>query len=439
MKITVIENDFEFERLQALIREESVIAIPILSDLRKHSCVNPPTLLAVSSLFTKELFILPIAHYDSFYQGTLEKLEFSTVYTPDVKIWMHQIPSKIGQLIDITSLEYLAHNDFKQILFPVSTELLRQYKISYANVIVPLVKWADAVGDYIEKIKESFEIWMLKGLPRGTRWLNCTALPTLAKIEQNGLCVDVDLWTRHFKRESMVSDGFVYTEYNLYTAAGRPSCRFGGVNFAAIPKNESRQTFISRYENGSLILLDYESFHVRLIADMIKTEISAEDIHDYFGRLYYGGISREESKNITFSHLYGDTDTTIPFFVRVREYRTKLWEQLQKNGYVLSKNNRELRSDYITDVTPAKLFNYLIQLRETEQNLTHLRTLINEVYKGLKSKIVLYNYDSILIDYCEDDGWDLINTTVELLEEGGKFPIKVKKGPNYSQLDLVKM
>ena len=36
-----------------------------------------------------------------------------------------------------------------------------------------------------------------------------------------------------------------YTEYNLYTSTGRPSNKFGGVNFAALNKEDgSRNSFV---------------------------------------------------------------------------------------------------------------------------------------------------------------------------------------------------
>ena len=38
-------------------------------------------------------------------------------------------------------------------------------------------------------------------------------------------------------------DGMFYSEYNLFTSTGRPSNRFGGINFAALNKKDgSRET-----------------------------------------------------------------------------------------------------------------------------------------------------------------------------------------------------
>ena len=43
-------------------------------------------------------------------------------------------------------------------------------------------------------------------------------------------------------------------------------------------------------------------------------------------------------------------------------------------------------------MNPNKLFNYMIQLMETEQNVRTLDVLLHDV-KDYESKMVLYNYD----------------------------------------------
>ena len=53
--------------------------------------------------------------------------------------------------------------------------------------------------------------------------------------------------------------GLVFSEYNLYTSTGRPSNRYGGVNFPALKKEDgTRESFTSRYEKGSLVSYDYD-------------------------------------------------------------------------------------------------------------------------------------------------------------------------------------
>ena len=61
--------------------------------------------------------------------------------------------------------------------------------------------------------------------------------------------------------------------------------------------------------------------------------------------------------------------------------------------------SREIYRKNLSDMNPNKLFNYMIQLMETEQNIRTLDVLLHDV-KDYESKMVLYNYDvscSILI------------------------------------------
>ena len=75
----------------------------------------------------------------------------------------------------------------------------------------------------------------------------------------------------------------VYSEYNPYTATGRPSNRFGGLNFAALNKKDgSRKKFISRYgKEGMLVEMDYDAYHLRLIGDEVNYKFPKGSVHKH--------------------------------------------------------------------------------------------------------------------------------------------------------------
>ena len=134
-----------------------------------------------------------------------------------------------------------------------------------------------------------------------------------------------------------------YTEYNIYTTTGRPSNKFGGVNYAALNKEDgSRESFVSRFERGMLLDMDFDAYHPRLIADIIGYDLPDESVHEYFAKQYFGKqeISAEEyeqSKKITFRLLYGGIDKDfekIPFFCKTKKYIYKLWNEFKKQGYI---------------------------------------------------------------------------------------------------------
>ena len=80
-----------------------------------------------------------------------------------------------------------------------------------------------------------------------------------------------------------------------------------------------------------------------------------------------------------------------------------------------------------------KVFNYLIQLLETESNMRMLTDLIPKVDE-YRSEIILYNYDSFLFDFYVPDGLDFLYQMKKIIEQNGKFPVKVGKGWNYHEM-----
>ena len=83
-------------------------------------------------------------------------------------------------------------------------------------------------------------------------------------------------------------------------------------------------------------------------------------------------------------------------------------------------------------MTPQKLFNYYIQAFETEYNFTMLSRLF-KLLEDKKSKIILYVYDSILIDFAVEDGKEILQSIRSIVSSD--FPIKIKKGYTYSSLE----
>ena len=73
-----------------------------------------------------------------------------------------------------------------------------------------------------------------------------------------------------------------------------------------------------------------------------------------------------------------------------------------------------------------KVFNYLIQLMETENNMKILTEFCEEI-SGYKSKLVLYSYDSFLFDFYLPDGLDFLQKVKGIIEQNDKFPVKVGK------------
>jgi DNA polymerase I-like protein with 3'-5' exonuclease and polymerase domains len=135
----------------------------------------------------------------------------------------------------------------------------------------------------------------------------------------------------------------------------------------------------------------------------------------------YGGIDKEYYK--------------YEFFAKTKNFIDILWQEFNTKGYVetLIAKRRLLKCNY-TNITPQKLFNYYIQAFETEYNFSLLYNIF-KLLENKKSKIILYVYDSILIDFSLEDGKELYQSIKKLIST--EFPIKVKQGIIYSSLKTV--
>jgi len=260
------------------------------------------------------------------------------------------------------------------------------------------------------------------------QFINQITIPTLASIEKSGLYT--------------TDNNFVYSDYNIYTSTGRPSNAFGGINFAALNKNDgSREKFISRFgENGTLVQFDYEAFHLRLAGKLMDYYLPPTSLHTYLAQQYYGNYTitkeqYEESKARTFALMYGQSDDTggVEFFQKIKEYSSKLWDEYRQNGFVLSGTGRKVT---LVDASKNKVFNYMMQLTETEEAINRVHDVCN--FLGMRqSKVILYTYDAILLDVHNDE-LDSMENVSKLLSAGG-FPVRQYRGDNYNNLILHKI
>ena len=204
--------------------------------------------------------------------------------------------------------------------------------------------------------------------------------------------------------------------------------------------DSSRTPFISRYDNGSLFLLDYDSYHLRLIAKLINYDLPKDSVHTYFAKQYFqtDNITEEmyeESKKISFRMLYGGILAEykhVKFFQEIQTLLDNLWESHQSVGYVPS----IISGIKITADSKTKLFNYIIQNYETEQNMLVLRKILIAT-KSFKSVPVLYTYDSLLFDVDSGESTAYIELVKDIMEMEGTFPVKISCGKNYG--DMQKM
>ena len=169
---------------------------------------------------------------------------------------------------------------------------------------------------------------------------------------------------------------------------------------------------------------------------MIGHKLPKRSVYEYLSKFY--SVSYEEAKSLTFQYLYGripnDVRQLIPFFDQVQDYIDSVWNSYKTNDFIESDiYNKRIYRKNLQDMNKTKLFNYSIQLMETERNMKMMNKLI-PMLDSYKSKLILYNYDSLLFDFCMDDKLDFLKMIKIEIEENDKFPTRVSWGTDYKNM-----
>jgi len=412
-----------------------IILIPIFSDVFLHPLHknNDLSLLYVRHVGDIEGRMICINHPDCNDKESIDEIKndhTSFYITPDKKKLMHIFPDT--RLIDVNYMNWWDKN------VPLDLENIRlnaydffhskYYNVNKLNEIIPLSKHKEYCDMVFNKMSESFD-----KVYESEYHFDVTE--AFGAIEKNGIKITdnvCDIFDERVRKH--ISNGKLYTQYNLWTSTGRPSNSFGNVNFAALPP-EKRSSIIP--ENDILVEYDYDAYHLRLIAELVDYSFSNESVHKHLAKFY--NSTYEESKQISFKLLYGgitkDIREKVPFFDKVQNYINLISSQYNSDKYI--KTNIYNRRIILSDFNKNKLFNYMIQAFETERNIQNILK-VNDFLSTKKTNLILYGYDSFLFDLHKDDGVKILKDIKNILEEN-KYPTKIKMGDIYSSMvDITK-
>lgn len=424
----LITDQHELNTIINRTKTERVFMHVIPEFLHDHPCLN-----SVSSyhfLFNDGTYrCYAPNHPDStFNLGSFPLETAHKILVVDKKYIMTLLSVGGSSLTDISVLHSLRGTELPSIdeyISPMAKRLNTMFRHRNLNAAIPLVKWMGTVHKYLLALKNIHDGYSGDEVG-GFSFINDVTIPTLATIEASGIYT-----TDHV---------ILHSQYNIHTSTGRPSNAFGGINFAALNKSDgTRDKFISRFgENGTLVQFDYEAFHLRLAADRIGFKLpETPSLHRLLAEQYYGTTEvtqdrYEESKARTFAIMYGQTDDVgeVPFFKELKRLIPVFWDKYRANGHLLSTTGRKL---VVPDPNPAKVFNYLMQLTETEVAMTRVHTVCNYL-RRFKSRVVLYTYDAILLDVPNEE-LSLMESVSNLLSDGG-FPVRQYRGNTYGNLTV---
>ena len=400
MKI-VDTNERLHKNIPAL--SSKVLVFPILSSLEKH-----PHLSRLSAVLISDGELDLFVNYNNIDASCVsDKIDFSQfkeVWVVGLKEFLHHYEF-VNNMYDLEMELFHQASDFEVDEKPIYT-VFRRRKAPRGNDLIPIWKHYEQFQEWKKKWSDVNPSKFAQLYPKSLNWIELSGLHTLSGME--------------------------YTQYNMLTTTSRPSNTFGGVNYAALPKDgDVRKRFISRFEGGKLYQLDFDGYHPRLIGKLIGVDIPLDiKAHQWLADQY--GADLKDAKAITFRQLYGgvqDEYKHIPFFSKTAEYIETLWRQFLVDKVVYTPIFKR-KIVFSNDLNKNKLFNYILQSVETERNIIILDKLSKIKTNG--SLPILYTYDSILFDVRSDDS-TYISEVKSIMEKDG-FPVGIEVGDNYKEM-----
>ena len=413
----LIENTEQLKGFYNNGYKEAYIEV-IPNSYKTHPVTTQVSLIYLRPITASKGYIISIDHSESMPLNSEYIAElinsYDTLYVWGKKEFLHYFVHK--NLVDIS----LLYPDYEMETTKAHQILQQRNKDKLdVNKIIPIVKHYETCEKNYNNLKQYFNEPVNK-------FYNNRVPLVFNSIERNGIQVCPELFKEYFNQDW---GDKVHTQYNYRTTTTRPSNRFGGVNFAALNKeNGCRKAFIPG--NDRLVEIDISAYHPTLSAQLVNYRFDTIDIHASFAKMY--NVDYKKAKELTFKQLYGgvfNRYANLEFFCKIQKFIDELWDKFSNEGFIecpISKH--KFKKDKLDNMNPQKLFNYLLQNLETSTNVCILWDII-KLLKGKQTKLVLYTYDAFLFDVSKDE-IEVIKEIKKVFKKY-KLNVKIKHGATY--------
>ena len=344
----------------------------------------------------------------------------------------------LDKKVALHSAPQLSYTDIQHTIPPTNNHTTQAHTWYYRKFPQTKVNKMIPIGKHLERCNNKYNEIIGYTSRKTNEYVDNILLPTLYKLEQNGLKFN-DKFDNYFtlkNKKYSIKDDHIYGWYNPFTTTGRPVNNFNGINFVGLKHdNGERDSF--EPDNDLFIEMDYDGYHPRLIGDIVGF-LFEDNVHNTLAQIYFKSKEitpqqYKESKTLTFRQIYGGIDKTNlhhPFFRKTQDFINIIWEEFNKKGYIDVGSYRIKKDDH-PKIHAQKLFNYYIQATETETNIRKIKDIQNYL-EDKKTKLVLYIYDAFIFDFAKEDGKQTLIDIENMLSE--KFPVKLKTGEHYGAL-----
>lgn len=401
-----------------------------------HPKISPLSLIYLRPLNDHKGYIFCLNHSESFSldkEYTINWINNNTqkLFTPDKKKALYYF-NNFDKLYDINFIESIPL-DKLQTNNCIDFYYKKHYALPNVNCLIPLSKHYEEKENLFGLAKPI--ISQFRENNNTYKFNNNQTTQVFFEIENNGIKIDkdcfIDCYGGDLKHpEFNILKGKIYSHYNLYTTTSRPSNSYNHINFVALNKNNGER-LCYRPSNDMFIEFDIQGYHPRILGEMINFSfLNTRNTYETLATIL--DVSYDEAKELTFKQIYGGVWNEYknkPFFKDIIRITDDIWDTYQFSKYYETKN-RIFAID--KDMTQSKLLNYIIQSKETSINVEILTEIINYL-KDKQTKLVLYVYDSILIDYAHSDGNQVLSDIKNMIH----YPVNIKTGKNYHNLQKI--
>jgi len=417
-----------------------------------NSISNTVSLIYIFQINMSKGYMLCINHNETF-KIDIDYIakylnNFKTIYCIDRPLVYQTIPEIKPKLVDLSIVNWLytgKKSEVPQTPCHMFYEKLIGKTYHNLNEIIPISKHYEVIETFKNKHIYSF-ITQYRDIDKKTYRYYTLLQDTLTLIEKNPIGIDPDKFNTYFKPNNSyhsINGCEVYTKYHFFTLTSRPQNNFNGINFNSLSKdNNCRESFIPL--NDIFIEIDFNAYHIQLISQLIGYQFDSNlNIYDQLLEEYKAInpniTTRDEVKKTTLVQINNGISTkyqNIEFFKKYSEYVDKMWSEYTEDNVptdpITGRNIVYSRAD----TSKYKLMSYMLQSYETSNNIKILYTLVRSMEK-MKSNIVMYNYDSFLIDACREEFQEIINNIIPIISDN-KFVTNISIGKDYNNLRRLK-
>jgi hypothetical protein len=451
----VIESQSHVDELfqNELNTSDNIFLHVIKSQPLVHNSIsNTVSLIYIFQVNMNKGYIICINHNETFkvdIDYIIKYLNsFNIIYCIDRPLVYQTIPEIKSKLIDLSIVNWLCNGkrtEMQQTPCHAFYEKLMGKTYYNLNEIIPVSKHYEVIESFKNKHIYTF-ITQYRDIDKKIYRYYTLLQDTLTLIEKNPIGLDLDKFNTYFKPNNLhnsINGSEIYTKYHFFTLTSRPQNNFNGINFNSISKdNNSRESFIPL--NDIFIEIDFNAYHIQLISQLIDYQFNPNlNIYDQLLEEYKiinpNIATREDVKKVTLIQINNGISTKyqdIEFFKKYSEYVDILWNKYTEGSIPTDPITGRSIVYSRSDTSKYKLMSYMLQSYETSNNIRILYTLVRSMEK-IKSNIVMYNYDSFLIDACREEFQEIINNIIPIIS-GNKFVTNISIGSDYNNLRRLK-